>query len=58
MMWTVAGGGGPDLRPGEEMLPAAQADAGHARDAPWDRDRSQSRLAEVGFLWTVKHRFY
>ncbi len=41
----VAGGGGFDLRAGEKMLPEAQAGAGHARDAPWDRGRSQSREA-------------
>jgi hypothetical protein len=29
----VAGGGWPDLRSGEEKLSAAQAGAGHARDA-------------------------
>ena len=29
----VAGGSGPNLRPGEEKLPTAQAGTGHARDA-------------------------
>jgi hypothetical protein len=29
---------------GEEKLPQAQAGAGHARDAPWDRRRSHGRF--------------
>jgi hypothetical protein len=33
----VAGGSRADIGSGEENLPAAQAGAGHARDAPWDR---------------------
>jgi hypothetical protein len=35
----VAGGSGTDLRSGEEKLPAAQAGAGLARDASWNRGR-------------------
>jgi hypothetical protein len=54
----VAGGGGPDLRPGEKRLPAAQVSTGHACDAPRDTGRSQNRLAGDGLLWTIKHRFY
>ncbi len=41
----VAGGGGLDLRPGEKKLPASQAGAGHARDAPWHLPCSQGREA-------------
>jgi hypothetical protein len=41
----VASGGGPDIWPGEKKLPAAQDSAGHARDASWDRSRSQGREA-------------
>jgi hypothetical protein len=54
----MAGGGGPDLRPGEEKLPAAQAGACHASNAPGDTGRSYHRLAETGFLWTVEHGFH
>jgi transposase-like protein len=41
----VASGSGTDIWPGEKKLPAAQAGAGHACDAPRDRGRSQSRWA-------------
>jgi hypothetical protein len=54
----VAGGDGLDLRPGEKMLPATQAHACHARDAPWDRGRSQNRLTGIGLLWEIEHRFH
>ena len=40
------------------MLPSAQAGAGHARDAPGDRGRSQSCLTEIKLYWTIEHRFY
>ena len=48
----MAGGGGFDIRPGEEKLLAAQTGAGHACDAPGDRGRSQGRLARTGVLAT------
>src|SRR5437762_6758662 len=51
----MAGGGGSDLRPGQEKLPAAQAGSG---DAPWDRGRSQSRLTGMMPLWTTQHGFH
>ena len=54
----VAGGDGPDLRAGEEKLPAAQAAAGHARDAPGNTGRSHPRPAGDGLLWTAERRFY
>jgi len=54
----MAGGCGPDLRPGEKMLPAAQADARHTRDASGDRGSSHSRLTGIGLFWEVEHRFY
>jgi len=54
--WTsLASGGGADLRPGEEKLPTTQVGSGDARDAPWDRGRSQSRLTGIGLLWEVEH---
>jgi hypothetical protein len=49
---------GADLRPGEEKLPAAQAGTGHARDAPWNRARSQSRLPGMRLLWTTPYSLY
>jgi hypothetical protein len=54
----VAGGGWSGIRPGEEKLPASQAGARHAGDAPGDRSRSQRGLTGIGLLWEVKHRFY
>ena len=42
---SLAGGDEPDLRPGEKMLPAAQADSRDARDASGDTGRSHSREA-------------
>jgi hypothetical protein len=36
----MAGGGGPDLRPGEEMLPTAQAASCDTCDAPGNKRRS------------------
>src|SRR5215468_6677956 len=54
----MAGGAGLDLRPGEKMLPAAQAHACHVHHAPWDRGRSQNRLTGIGLLWEVEHRFH
>ena len=53
---SMAGSGGSDLRPGETKLPAAQAGSGHARDAPWDRGRSQGHVAALRPLWRVEHR--
>jgi hypothetical protein len=38
------------------MLPSAQAGTGHARDAPLNRGRSQSRLTRIGLLGTTEHR--
>ena len=55
---SMAGGGWPDLRPGEEKLSAAQAGAGHTRDAAGDRGRSQSRLTGIRLLGTAQHRLY
>jgi hypothetical protein len=52
-----AGGGGAELRSGEEKLPPAPAGAHHARDAPWDRCRAQGRLTGTGLLRTTEHRF-
>jgi hypothetical protein len=57
-MVSMAGGGGLDVRPGEEKLPAAQAGAGHACDAPRDTGRSQGRLARTGPLGTAENCFY
>ena len=54
----VAGGGGLDLRSGEEKLPAAQAGAGLASDASWHSGRSQSRFTGNGLLRPVEHCFY
>jgi hypothetical protein len=53
----TAGGGGPDLRSGEEKLSAAQAAAGHACNASGDPGRSHSRPAGDGFLGAAEHRF-
>ena len=55
---SVAGGGGPDLRPSEEKLPATQASPGLARDASWHRGRSHRYFTGTGFLWTAQYRFY
>jgi hypothetical protein len=55
---SVAGGGGPDLRPGEEKLPATEAGPGLARDASWHRGRSHRYFTGTGFLWTAQYRFY
>ena len=55
---SVAGGSKPDLWPGEEKLPTAEAGSGHARDAARDRGRSQSRLTGIGLLWEAEHGFY
>src|SRR5260370_7842949 len=54
----MAGGGGFDVTQGEEKLPAAQAGAGHACDAPRDTGRSQGRLARTGPLGTARHCLY
>ena len=54
----MAGSSGSDLRPGEEKLPPAQTGTGHARDAPWDRGRSHSRLTGDGLLRPAEHGFY
>src|SRR5215472_8859233 len=46
----MAGGTTPDLWPGEEMLPAAQAGSGLPRDAAGDRGRSEGlRGLGMGF---------
>src|SRR5258708_3283876 len=55
---SVAGGSKPDLRPGEEKLPTAEAGTRLARDASWNRGRSQSRLTGTGPLWKAQHRLY
>ena len=54
----MAGGGGSDLRPGEEKLSSTQADPRDTRDAPGHRGCAHSRLTEIRFLWSVKHRLY
>ena len=54
----MAGGGEPDLRPGEKKLPTAQAGARLARDASGDPSRSHGRLTADGSFWTVEHRLY
>jgi IS1 family transposase len=54
----VAGGARLDLRPGEEKLPPAQTGTGHARDAPWDRARSQIRFTRLRLLRQTQHRFH
>ena len=54
----MAGGSRADLWSGEEHLPAAQAGAGHAREAPGDRRRSHGRRAVIGSLGTTEHCFY
>jgi len=54
----VAGGATPDLRPGEKMLPTAQAGSCQARDASGDRRRSQSCLTGMRPLWTTQHGFH
>jgi hypothetical protein len=51
-----AGGGWPDLRPGEEKLSAAQVGSCHACDAPWNRGRSQSRPTGMRPFWSLEHR--
>src|SRR5207302_10077248 len=54
----VAGGSWADLRSGEKMLPTAQVGSGDARDASWNRRRSQSRPTGMRPLWSVEHRLY
>jgi transposase-like protein len=54
----TAGGGWSDLRPGEKMLLAAQAGAGHTRDASRGTGRFQGLLAGDGLLGTAEYRFY
>jgi hypothetical protein len=41
-----------------ENLPATQAGARHAGDAPWDSGRSHGRLTADGFFWTTEHSVY
>ena len=53
--WQVAAE--PDLRPGEEMLPTAQAGAGHPCDASWNRGRSQVALQGLGFSGRLNTAF-
>jgi hypothetical protein len=55
---SMAGSGGPDLRPGEKKLPTAEAGTGLVCDAPWHRRCSQGCLVGIGPLWTVEHRIY
>jgi hypothetical protein len=54
----VAGGATPDLRPGEKMLPAAQAATRLTRDASRDTGRSLGRLTGDGLLRAVEHRLH
>ena len=54
----VASSSGADLRSGEKVLPAAQTDWGHARDAAGDRSLSHSRLTGDGLFWLTQHRFH
>jgi transposase-like protein len=55
---AVAGGAGLDLWPGEKKLPAAQAGAGLARDAPGDRGYSQGHLTGIRLFWQVEYRVH
>jgi hypothetical protein len=54
--WQVAAG----LIYGQvkKMLPRAQVGSGDARDASWNRRRSQSRPTGIRLRWTVEHRLY
>jgi hypothetical protein len=54
----VASGSRTYIWAGEKKLPAAQADAGYACDAPGNRRGSQGRLTKTGFLGAAEHRFY
>src|SRR5260370_21074241 len=54
----VESGSRTDLWAGEKKLPAAQADAGYACDAPWNKGGSQGRFTRTGLLGAVEHRFY
>jgi hypothetical protein len=54
----VAGGSESDLRPGEKMLPAAQAGACQAHDASRDTGRSHRPLQGDGSFWTTQHSFH
>jgi len=54
----VAGGDEADLRPGEKMLPAAQAGASHARDASGNISRSLGRPTGDGSFGTTEHRLH
>src|SRR5215472_6803039 len=54
----MAGGTTPDLWPGEEMLPAAQAGSGLPRDAARDRGRSEGlRGLGMGFSGRLNTAF-
>jgi hypothetical protein len=54
----MAGSGGPDVRPGKEKLPTAQADAGHACHAPGNKRSSPRCLTRTGLLRAAEHGFY
>jgi len=54
---SMAGSGGPDLRPEKEKVPTAEAGRGLAGDTPWDRCRPQGLRAVTRLLWTLEHRF-
>ena len=53
----VAGGGGPDLRPSEEKLPASQASPGLARDAFGTEDALIATLQGLGFSGRLNTAF-
>lgn len=53
----VAGGSESDLRPGEKMLPAAQAGARQAHDASGDTGRSHRRLQGMGLSGRLNTAF-
>jgi hypothetical protein len=53
-----ASGSRTDLWAGEKKLPAAQADAGHACNAHWNKHSSQSCIARTGLLGTAEHCLY
>jgi hypothetical protein len=54
----MAGGGRPDLRPGEEKLSTAQVGPHLARDASGNRGRPHSHLTRIRLLWAVEHRLH
>ena len=54
----VASGSRIDIWAGEEKLPAAQADAGYACDAPGNKRGSHGRLTKTGLLGAAEHLVY